>query len=96
MTPFANTLALDREMFSGSVDGGFVLALLFHREDLELDCVEVLTRGAYARDKNTSARLCAKNICARGAYLRDITVIVKVNIQSLIPASFSYQFPTVM
>ena len=37
--------------------------------------------GAYARDKNTSAGLCAKNagggggLCARGAYLRDTTVI---------------------
>ena len=43
--------------------------------------------GAYARDKNTSAGLCAKNaggggggLCARGggAYLRDTTVTVEV------------------
>ena len=46
------------------MDAGFVLALPFHHGDLEPDCVEVSTRGAYARDKNTSARLCAKN--ARG------------------------------
>ena len=32
-------------MFSGSVDTGFVLALLFHHGDLEPDCVEVSTRG---------------------------------------------------
>ena len=35
--------------------------------------------GAYARDKNTSARLCAKNaggLMRRGAYLRDTTGIL--------------------
>ena len=62
---------------------GFVLALPFHHGDLEPDCVEVSTRGgggggAYARDKNTSARLCAKNAggayARGGAYLRDTTV----------------------
>ena len=36
---------LDREMFSGSVDAGFVLALQFHHRDLEPDCVGVLTKG---------------------------------------------------
>ena len=34
--------------------------------------------GAYARDKNISARVCAKmqwgGLCARGAYLRDTAV----------------------
>ena len=35
--------------------------------------------GAYARSKNTSVRVCAKNaggggLCARAAYLRDTTV----------------------
>ena len=39
------TPSLDREMFSGSVDAGFVLALLFCHGDLEPDCVGVLTRG---------------------------------------------------
>ena len=57
-------------MFSGSVDAGFVLALPFHHGDLEPDCVGVSMRGrAYARDKNTSARLSAKNaggLCMRG------------------------------
>ena len=50
-------------MFSGCVDAGFVLALPFHHRDLEPDYVGVSTRGggAYAWDKNTSARLCAKN-----------------------------------
>ena len=56
-----NKLAIDREMFSGSVDAGFVLALPFHHGDLDPDCVEASTRGAYARDENTSARLCPKN-----------------------------------
>ena len=51
---------IDREIFSGSVDAGCVLALLFHHRDLEPDCVGVSTRGAYAWDKNTSARLCAR------------------------------------
>ena len=51
-------------MFSGSVDAGFVLELPFYHRDLEPDCVGVSTRGgggrgAYAQDKNTSARLCA-------------------------------------
>ena len=64
---------------SGSVDAGFILALPFHHWDLEPDCVGVLTRGgAYTRDKNTSARLCAKNAggayARGGAYLRDTTV----------------------
>ena len=58
---------LDREMFSGSVDAGFVLALSFHHRDLEPDCVEVSMRGAYVQDKNTSVRLSAKN--AGGAYI---------------------------
>ena len=30
----------DREMFSGSVDAGFGLALPFHHGDLKPDCVE--------------------------------------------------------
>ena len=38
------TPSLDREMFSGSVDAGFVLALPFHHGDLETDCVGVSTR----------------------------------------------------
>ena len=62
------------------MDVDFVLALPFHHGDLEPDCVEVSTRGAYARDKNTSARLCAKNAggayARGGAYLRDTTVLV--------------------
>ena len=39
------TPSLDREMFSGSVDAGFVLVLPFHHGDLEPDCVGVSTRG---------------------------------------------------
>ena len=35
----AITPSLDQEMLSGSVDAGFVLALLFHHGDLEPDCV---------------------------------------------------------
>ena len=60
------------------MDAGFVLALPFHHGYLEPDCVE-RRGGAYARDKNTSARLCAKNAggayARGGAYLRDTTVI---------------------
>ena len=55
-----NKLAIDRETCSGSVDAGFILVLPFQNRDLGLT-VEVSTRGAYVRDKNTSARLCAKN-----------------------------------
>ena len=36
--------SLDQEMFSGSVDTGFVLALPFHLGDLEPDCVGVSMR----------------------------------------------------
>ena len=39
------TPSLDREMLSGSVDAGFVLALPFHHGDHEPDCVEVSMRG---------------------------------------------------
>ena len=41
----AITPSLDREIFSSSVDAGFVLALPFHYGDLESDCVGVSTRG---------------------------------------------------
>ena len=40
----AITPSLDQEMFSGSVDVGFVLALPFHHGDLEPGCVGVSTR----------------------------------------------------
>ena len=39
-----NKLAIDREMFSSSVDAGFVRELPFHHRDLEPDCVGVSTR----------------------------------------------------
>ena len=54
-------------MLSGSVDAGFVLVLPFHYRDLEPDCVGVSAKGeeAYVRDKNTIARLCAKNAGGR-------------------------------
>ena len=41
----AITPSLDRDIFSGSVDAGFVLALPFHHVDLEPDCVGVLIKG---------------------------------------------------
>ena len=41
----AITPSLDQEMFSNSVDAGFVLGLPFHHEALEPDRVEVSTRG---------------------------------------------------
>ena len=40
-----NKLAIDREMFSGLVDAGFVLELPFHHRDLEPDYVGVSKRG---------------------------------------------------
>ena len=56
------TPSLDRETFSGSVDAGFVLALLFCHGHLEADCARSFDEGgSYARDKNTSARLSTKN-----------------------------------
>ena len=70
---------------SGSVDAGFVPALPFHHGYLEPDCVERKGGeggGAYARDKNTSARLCAKNAgeayARGGVYLRDTTVLPRI------------------
>ena len=39
------TPSLNREMFSGSVDAGFILALPLHHGDLEPDCAGVSTRG---------------------------------------------------
>ena len=73
---------IDQEMFSSSVNAGFVLALPFHHGDLKADCVGDSMRvggGAYARDENTSARLCAKNAretCLQErAYLWDTTVL---------------------
>ena len=39
----ANTPSLDREMFSDSLDAGFVLVLPFHHgDDLEPDCIGLL------------------------------------------------------
>ena len=38
ITP-SHMLAIDREMFSGSVGAGFIVALPFHHGDLEPDCV---------------------------------------------------------
>ena len=38
---------LNREMFSGSVDADFVLALSFYHRDLEPDCIGVSTRGEW-------------------------------------------------
>ena len=43
----AITPPLDREMFSGSVDAGFVLALPFYHGDLEPDCIGISTRGEW-------------------------------------------------
>ena len=58
----AFTPSLDREMFSGSVDAGFVLALPFHHGDIEPDCVGVSTREG----ELISARLCVKNVYVGG------------------------------
>ena len=34
------TPSLNQEVFSGSVDAGFILAVTFHHRDLEPDCVQ--------------------------------------------------------
>ena len=47
----AITPPLDREMFSGSVDAGFVLALPFYHGDLEPDCIGVSTRGGVGAER---------------------------------------------
>ena len=44
LTPFVNTLAIDREFLSCSMDAGF-LALPLHHGDLELDSVGVSTKS---------------------------------------------------
>ena len=41
----AITPSLDREMFSSSVDAGFVLALPLHHQDLEPNCIGVRRGG---------------------------------------------------
>ena len=41
----------NREMFSGSVDAGFVLALPFHHGDFEPDWIGVSMRGGLMRKK---------------------------------------------
>ena len=41
--------SLDQEMFSGSVDADFVLALPFHHRDLEPDSVGDSKRGGGER-----------------------------------------------
>ena len=73
-----NERLIDRETFSSSVYTGFVLALSFHHKNLEPDCVDVWTRGAYVRDKITSARLSSKMqgeaYVQGGTYLQDTTV----------------------
>ena len=40
-TPLANTLVIDGEFLSYSVDTGFLLALPLHHKDLELESVGV-------------------------------------------------------
>ena len=52
LTLLVNTVAIDREMFSGSVDAGFVLALPFHYGDLEPDSVGVLLRSRHLCEDN--------------------------------------------
>ena len=39
------TASLNREMFSSSVDAGFILVPPFHHGDLEPDCVEIRRKG---------------------------------------------------
>ena len=61
-----NKLASNREMFSSSVDAGFVLALPFHHRDLGPDCVEVSTGWALVRGIKIPPQVSTKN--AGGVY----------------------------
>ena len=56
----ATTPSLNRDVFSGSVDAGFVLVLPFHHRDLEPDCVGVLTRegGGWGTSVEREAERC--------------------------------------
>ena len=56
----AITPSLDREMFSGSVDAGFVLALAFHHGDLEPDHVGVSTRGERGPSVECETERCSR------------------------------------
>jgi len=48
LTQLTNTLAIFCDFLSCSVDAGFVLVLLLHHGDLELDSVEVSTEDHVA------------------------------------------------
>ena len=69
--------SLDREMFSGSVDACFVLALPFQPGDFEPDCVSFdegeLMRGIKIPPQDFALKT-QGGLCARGAYLRDTMV----------------------
>ena len=55
------TPSLDREMSSGSVDAGFVLALPFHHGDLESDCIGVSTKGEWGLSMEREAERCSQH-----------------------------------
>ena len=70
------------------MDTGFVLALPFHRGDLELDRVGLSTKdhaailvawpwlgGVYLQDKNTCARTSTENVGGGGAYMWDAMIL---------------------
>ena len=63
--------SLNLEMFSASVDAGFVFALPFYHGDLEPDCAEVSTRGASPSVEREEER------CSRSASDRLMSFIVE-------------------
>ena len=75
-----NKLAIDREMFSGPVDAGFILALLFHHGDLNLTVYKLrpegLMRGMKIPPQDFALKMQGGGLCVKGgAYLRDTTVL---------------------
>ena len=80
----ANTPSLDREMFSNSVDAGFVPVLPFHHGDgLEPDCVGVSTRGG----GRVSAKREAESLAAPDASSRLTSFSIEGQRSRVLPQS---------
>ena len=62
----AITPSLDRQMYSGSADAGFVLALPFHHRDLEPDGVGLSARGGGGWEPSAEREEAGRSIAAAG------------------------------
>ena len=83
-------LAIDKEMFSGSADAGFVLLLPFHHGDIEPDCIggstrerRGLMRGIKIPPQDFALKMQGRLMHEGWAYLRDTTVYVLVKAMCL-------------